>query len=316
MRRRASAFAVRVVPSPLRTALGATTLALLLAGARLAAAQPVVGFVENFHAADGTAGWTGGSLTSNPGTGGVDGPGDGFLRVATPAEANLGSNSSLSAAFAGDYAAAGVNQIRLWFNDIEIDDALELHLLIGNGTNFWQRNAGFLPPHDAWAEFVVDLDGPTGWTRTHGLSGTFQEALQTADRIHVRHDLAPYVMSPNPIKGDYGMDKVTLASRTVGVEPRPGAVRPLDLRAPYPNPSRGPVTFAMVQHRPAEVRIEIVDVSGRRIRTASLPAAGAGPRTWLWDGLDASGNRVPPGAYRVRATGPDGGMSQPLLRIE
>lgn len=321
MRRRASLSAVRVLPpSRLRFLSGAAALALLLtlAGARNAASQPVLGFVENFSSAPSTSGWTGGTGPTNPGTGGVDGVGDGFLRVATPAGANLGANSSLSPDFAGDYVAAGINQIKVWLNDIETDEALELHLLIGHGGNFWQRNAAFLPPHNAWAEFVVDLDGPTGWTQTIVVGGplTFTQALQTADRIHLRHDKAPFVQSPDTIKAQYGMDKVTLATSTVSVDPPANVVRPLELRLPYPNPSRGPVTFAMVQHRPSEVRIEIVDVTGRRIRGATLPAAGVGPRTWLWDGLDLSGNRVPPGAYRVRATGPDGGMSQPLLRVE
>lgn len=303
-----------------RALLHATALALAaLAWATLPAhGQPVIGYTQNWNPADGLAGWTGGSSNSNPGTGGVDGAGDGFLRVATATVANLGANSSLDPAFAGDYLAAGVNRITLWLNDVDSDDALELHLMIGHGGNFWQRNAAFLPPHNTWAEYVVDLDGPTGWTKTHGITPeTYADALRTADRIHIRHDRPPFTSSPDGIAGQYGLDKVTLTSSTVGVDP-PGAgvVRPLELRAPYPNPSRGPVTFAMVQHRPAEIRIEIVDVAGRRIQSARLPAAGAGPRTWLWDGRDANGNRVAPGAYRVRATSADGGMSQPLLRIE
>lgn len=284
-------------------------------GVRPCEAQVTPGFIENFDNPPDPAGWTGGPSPTNPGTGGKDGAGDGFLRVATPSLGHLGAHSGLSTSYAGDYLAAGVNQIKLWLSDIETDDPLEIHLSIGNGTHLWTRNAGFLPPHGAWAEYTVDLDGPTGWTRIIGLSGTYQEALQTVDRIHIRHDLAPFVQTPESITGQFGLDGIRLINTNVSVEPRPGAVRPLELRAPYPNPSRGPVTFAMVQHRPSEIRLEIVDVAGRRIRSAVLPEAGAGPRTWMWDGLDQAGNRTPAGAYRVRATGPDGGMSQPLVRI-
>lgn len=299
--------------------IGVLTVVLAAALTAPAAAQPVAGFVENWSTPGDLAGWTGGALLSNPGAGGVDGAGDGFLRVATVSVANLGGNSSLSPNYAGDYVAAGVNRIRLWLNDVDSDDALELHLLIGHGGNLWQRDAAFLPPHNAWAEFVVDLDGPSGWTRTIrvvGFDSTYTQALQNADRLHLRHDRPPFAQAPDPIAGQYGLDKVLLTSSTVGVETPAHVARPLDLRLPFPNPSRGPVSLAMVQHRPGEVRIEIVDVAGRRIRTATLPAAGAGPRTWMWDGLDQSGRRAPAGAYRVRATSPDGGMSQPLIRIE
>jgi hypothetical protein len=293
-------------------------LLLTMIAARAAVSQAVVGFVENFNDPPSTAGWTGGADISNPGTGGVDGAGDGFLRVATAAIANLGSNSSLSPAYTGDYTAAGINRIKLWLNDVETDDALELHLLVGNSSNFWQRNAAFLPPHQTWAEYTVDLDGPTGWTQVYNIPGghTWAEAMQTVDRLHMRHDRAPYSNIPDPIQGQYGLDKVLLTSSNVGVVPPASVVRPIELRVPYPNPSRGPVTFAMVQHRSTEVRIEIVDVTGRRVFANTLPAAGAGPRTFLWDGRGTNGQRVAPGAYRVRVTGPDGGMSQPLLRIE
>ena len=291
---------------------------LLVIAAPAAFAQAVLGFVENFDEAPSTAGWTGGAVTENPGTGGVGGAGDGFLRVATVTVSHLGSNSSASAAYVGNYTAAGINRIKLWLNDIETDDALELHLLVGNSSNFWQRNAAFLPPHNQWAEYTVDLDGPTGWTHIYNIGGThtWAEAMQNVDRLHVRHDNAPYSNIPNDIAGQYGMDKVQLSSSTVSVDPPASVVRPIELRAPYPNPSHGPVTFAMVQHRPSEVRIEIVDITGRRVFAATLPAAGVGPRTFLWDGRDLAGHRAPAGAYRVRVTGPDGGMSQPLLRIE
>lgn len=182
---------------------------LLAAGATSAPAQPVVGFVEEFSGV-ALGGFTAGSLLSNPGTGGYLGSGDGFLRISTAALANLGANSSLSTAFAGDYLLAGVTEIRLYVNDVGADQAIEMHLSIGNTSNLWQYDTGYSPPNGSWGQYSVPLNGPSGWTRTVGLAGTFAEALQTADRILVRHDLAPFVSNPNTILGEVGIDHIEL----------------------------------------------------------------------------------------------------------
>lgn len=287
--------------------------AALLAAGPAAAQPPVPGHVEDWSS-PGVGNWSGGAVYDNPGTGGVGGSGDGFLHVSTSGPTNLGVNGNLVTELLGDYLAAGITQVRLWLNDVDADDPLEIHLGIGNEQAFWQRNAAFLPPHQSWAGYEVDLDGPAGWTRTIGI-GTWQDALQNVTRFLVRHDLAPYMQTPDRLAGQFGLDRVELVGSSVGVPLPATGARPLELRAPYPNPSRGPVTVAMVQHRPGPVRIEIVDLAGRRVRVETL-AAGAGPRIWLWDGRDQSGRRAPAGAYRIRATGPDGGASQPLIRIE
>jgi flagellar hook assembly protein FlgD len=58
-----------------------------------------------------------------------------------------------------------------------------------------------------------------------------------------------------------------------------------------------------------------VDVQGRVVRRAVLPAGSAGARTWAWDGRDQSGRKVAAGCYRVRAEGRSGGVSQSLVRL-
>lgn len=195
-----------------RVTLFAPIAAVMFAAiAPLAHAQPVPGFIEEF-AGTSLGGFTGGSQLSNPGTGGFLGAGDGYLKITTPTASNFGANSSLSTAFAGDYLLAGVDEIRLRLNDVGADEAPSLHLAIGNTGNFWQFDTGFSPPNGSWGEYVVPLNGPTGWTRIGGISGTFADALQNADRILVRHDLAPYTPSPNTIKADVGVDHIELRS--------------------------------------------------------------------------------------------------------
>jgi flagellar hook capping protein FlgD len=287
-----------------------------LAPAR-ALANPVLGFIEDF-AGGSTSSWSGGTPFSNPGTGGYLGASDGYLLLENSAPASLGTRS-FGPEYAGDWIAAGITQVRVWINDVGADDPLEMHLAIGNGsTNFWTYDVGFSPPLHQWGEYVVNLTGPTNWTQILG-SGTFAQALQTVDRIHIRHDHAPFPMIPNPpdpIAADVGIDHLLLTNGLVGVDPiESRATHPIELAPPYPNPSRGPVSLALRAADGGAIRIEIMDVGGRVVRHAELVDAGSGPRTWLWDGLDDSGRRTAAGYYRVRATGASGGMSRPLVRV-
>ena len=185
------------------------TAVLLTAFASLAVAQPVPGFIEEFPGAS-LGGFTGGAPLSNPGAGGYLGGADGYLKIATVTASNFGANSSLSSAYVGDWNLAGVTEIRLYMNDIGLDEALEMHLAIGNTGNFWQYNTGFAPPNGSWGQYSVPLNGPAGWTQIGGVPNTFLNALQNTDRILLRHDLAPYTATPNTIKADVGIDHIEL----------------------------------------------------------------------------------------------------------
>ncbi len=75
------------------------------------------------------------------------------------------------------------------------------------------------------------------------------------------------------------------------------------------------VTFGFRSFEAGPVRLQIVDAAGRVVRAAELPEAGAGARSWSWDGADDRGRPVAPGSYRVRAWGRSGGTSRPFVRI-
>lgn len=290
-------------------------LACALAFAGAAAAAPTLGFVENWPGTS-TQGWNSQAINVNPGTGGIGGASDGFLRVSTPSPQthNLGT-VSFAAAYNGNWTAAGITQVRLRLNDVDTDDPLEIHFAIGNGANFWHYDVAFLPPNGRWGEFVVDLSNPGTWTQIIG-TGTFAQALQTVDRVHLRHDKAPFAQVPDPLDGDFGLDHLLLTNGNVGVPAVPGVARPLRLSAPAPNPSRGPVMLSLDVYDGGPVTLEIVDAAGRLVRRAELSAAGPGSRAWTWDGRDANGRATPAGYYRVRAMGPSGGMSRGLVRVQ
>ena len=80
---------------------------------------------------------------------------------------------------------------------------------------------------------------------------------------------------------------------------------PTELFAPRPNPFGTSVRLAMTLAKSGDVRLEIFDVIGRRIRDLSPGVLGAGQHTVGWDGRDSMGQAVPAGVYfiRMRAAG-------------
>lgn len=296
--------------SSVRTLLGTT---LLLCAPTIGRAQPVVGFVEDFPAAGGTGSWVGGSLITNPGTGGYGGAGDGFLDVKTTTAGHLGT-VSFGSEYAGDWITAGVTQVRCWMTDLGGRGDLLVHLNVSNGIDTFQQNAGFNPPVGRWGLYVVNLVA-SDFTHTRGTSGTFTGVLQTEDRLHFRYDLAPYVATPDLIAGEFGLDHLLLTNGTVGVTPGDLAASPVLLDPPYPNPSRGRVTFSLRSPAPGPVSIAVFDAVGRRVRRMELADAGGAPRLWLWDGRDDGGSPVPAGVYRVLAKGVNGGTSRTVTLL-
>ena len=294
---------------------GALTLTALLTLVSAASAQPTLGFREEWSAGAGnTDGWGGGSTYANPGTGGVGGNGDGYLVISTPIATRLGAFAA-NLEYTGDWQAAGVTEIRLWLNDVNADEPIELHVSVGSPANLWQYNLGFNPPNGQWAEFVVDLTNPANFSQIVG-TGTFDAALQGADRILIRHDLAPFAMFPDNVQGDVGVDHLLLTNGTVGVE-RVGAAiaRAPALSIPSPNPSRGEVRFSIETFESGAIALDVLDIAGRRVRHAVVDASGPGRLSWVWDGRDDAGRLTAPGVYRVRACARAGGVTRALVRV-
>ena len=195
----------------IRPALLAAGLMLLATAA--AWAGPVRGFREDWTGTS-THGWGGGAgggaTLSNPGAGGTGGASDGFLLITQGDPGPYGARST-GAEYTGDWMAAGIERVRVALNDVGSADTFEIHFCVGNTSNFWQYNPGFVPPNGAWQEFSVDLTDESQWTRIIG-SGTFAEALQFADRILVRNDSPPFVRVPDLTLGDLGIDGLVLTA--------------------------------------------------------------------------------------------------------
>ena len=276
-------------------------------------AQPVVGFVEDFPAANGVGSWGGGAILANPGTGGFHGAGDGFLDVKTTTPGHLGT-VSFGLEYAGDWTAAGVSQVRCWLTDLSGRGDLSIHLAISNGFDTFEQLAGLNPPVGRWGLYVVDMNA-ADFKRIRGTTGTFAGVLQTVDRLHFRHDLPPFNADPALIAGEFGLDHLLLTNGTTAVKNGPAAVQPVLLAPPYPNPARGRVTFQIQQLEPQPLTLAIFDAAGRRVRHVELAAGASAPRVWLWDGRDDGGATLPAGVYRVLANGVNGGTSRTVTLL-
>ncbi len=85
------------------------------------------------------------------------------------------------------------------------------------------------------------------------------------------------------------------SGQAAGVEP--AGAPPLAFASPAPNPTRSSARFAFALPRGARVRLELLDVAGRRVRTLLDAAWPAGPGAATWDLADDRGARVAPGVY-------------------
>jgi len=83
-----------------------------------------------------------------------------------------------------------------------------------------------------------------------------------------------------------------------------------------PNPSRGAVELAFELARPAAVRLDLHDLSGRRLRTLFDGLAPAGRQRVRWDGTGEAGEPLEAGVYFARLARADGpSVTTRVLRL-
>jgi hypothetical protein len=95
-----------------------------------------------------------------------------------------------------------------------------------------------------------------------------------------------------------------------------GAPAALALSAPAPNPARGPSTIRFALPQAGEVRLEVLDLQGRRVRSLVEGARAAGPHRAGWDGSDESGRRAAAGVYFYRLQAGGRTLSRKLVVLE
>jgi len=84
--------------------------------------------------------------------------------------------------------------------------------------------------------------------------------------------------------------------------------------AARPNPFRDVADLELRLPRATHVRLEVIDLSGRRVASLFEGSLGAGTHTHGWDGLDRGGNPVGLGLYFVRADAGAATVTRKLVR--
>ena len=114
-------------------------------------------------------------------------------------------------------------------------------------------------------------------------------------------------------------DSLRIALYDPAAQPSPVAVGPaaaggtLEFAPPAPNPAAGATTFTWMLPRAGRARVEILDLSGRRVATLADGAFGANRYVRAWDLRDDRGRRVTPGVYFARLVTADGMRERRLV---
>jgi hypothetical protein len=93
-----------------------------------------------------------------------------------------------------------------------------------------------------------------------------------------------------------------------------GLARPM-LGRGSPNPFRASIEIAYDLVAAGNVKFEIYNVEGRKIRTLALAGVGAGSHAVVWDGRDDAGRQAPSGVYRARMAEPACGETASLILL-
>lgn len=75
------------------------------------------------------------------------------------------------------------------------------------------------------------------------------------------------------------------------------------LSAPWPNPANPRVSVRVEAPAGAALRLEVVDLRGRVLRTEAVSVGAAGTAVFTFDGLDAAARPLPSGHYRLVVRG-------------
>ena len=155
-----------------------------------------------------------------------------------------------------------------------------------------------------WAPEILDLSSRAGPTQT---------------RVHLR----VRGQSDSNLNYDgFAFDSLRIVIYDPAAQPTPVAVEglalptALSLAVPVPNPMRSFARFEFALPRAGVVKLEIIDVTGRRVRTLANGTFAAGRYVHGWDRRDDRGSIVKPGVYLARLADGRGTATRRIVVFE
>lgn len=118
--------------------------------------------------------------------------------------------------------------------------------------------------------------------------------------------------------GGFNFDSLRILLFDPAVQPAPVAVGAgpapaLDLAPPAPNPARERARLSFALPRAGDIALEILDVTGRRVRSLAHGHYRADRYVLAWDLRDDAGRPVAPGVYLARLSGAAGKIARRLV---
>jgi hypothetical protein len=205
-----------------------------------------------------------------------------------------------------------------WYSVWGPFDGINVRIAVDGSSN-WQP----IEPVGGYPDpCIYMLDGQPcepGWTNTSDgwVPAVFDLSDYVGHSVRFRFHVATWIGGTT---GWYIDDlAVHSATQSTAVEAETAHVRTY-LKAPWPTPTGGPVTIAWGLAQPAQVTLEVYDLSGRMVRALMQEALPAGDHSLIWDGRDADGRRAGQGVYLVRmryagAEGHHGSLAQKALLL-
>lgn len=192
---------------------------------------------------------------------------------------------------------------------------------LGSLTLFYQRWFSNRAPVQSTDQFRVDFstNGGSAWTNLETISmGTDTWASvvvpipQASTAMQLRF-VAEDLGDDTFVEG--GIDDVRVVGALATDAPQiPTLATSSSLDSPQPNPFRESSSITLNLARAGEAKLEVYDVSGRRV--AELLAGkrvAAGTYRVSWEGRDDQGLRVAPGMYFIRLSAPDGEITRKAI---
>ena len=166
------------------------------------------------------------------------------------------------------------------------------------------------PDPSDYLAVLISNDNGASWTPVDTTRGSLNHWAERSVRV------ADYVTPTSQVKlrfvaADLGpvsiveaaIDDLALfdgATAVVSIGP-PGPNSRLAFRSPWPDPASGAVTLVLDIVTPGTTAVDVLDVTGRSVRSLFRGAGRAGPLVITWDGDDDSGRPAPAGLYFARA---------------
>ncbi len=182
-------------------------------------------------------------------------------------------------------------------------------LVTSNGGNTWTerlipgstefaglQGIGFVTPQIGYASgrgtTSRTLDGGLTWTQlTHYSTVAPDGQLDGAvNRVRVLNDTLAFAVGRR-------VYKYTPGSTPTSNQPADNPPPAFTLRQNFPNPFNPSTTIGYTLHRRVNVRVQVFDFLGRKIRTLVNEYQPAGSYDVTWNGRDEAGVRVAAGAY-------------------